>query len=46
MDPSFKPVPKTAAMDPGATGAGLGLKLALFTTPPSNTTGPKPIFAA
>src|ERR1022692_4293013 len=46
VEPSFKLVPKTAAIDPGATGAGLGAKLALFTTPPSNTTGPNPIFAA
>src|ERR1039457_4519485 len=39
-EPSFKPVPKIAAIDPGATGAGLVAKLALLTMPPSRTTGP------
>src|ERR1035438_8886133 len=39
-EPSFKPVPKIAAIDPGATGAGLVAKLALFTMAPSEITGP------
>jgi len=30
---------KTAAIEPGAIGAGLGAKLALFTTPPTLTSG-------
>src|SRR3970040_2305428 len=38
-EPLFRLAPKTAAIEPGATGAGLGAKLALLTTPPSLTAG-------
>src|SRR3972149_6583524 len=39
VEPSFRLLPKIAAIEPGATGAGLGAKLALLTTPPSFTEG-------
>ena len=39
VEPLFRLLPKTAAIEPGATGAGLGAKLALLTTPPLFTAG-------
>src|SRR5579872_6553543 len=39
-EPSFKPLPKIAAIEPGATVDGATAKLALLTTPPSRMSGP------